>query len=197
MVHLQAGRLNRVAVVFSCPGRHEEAAGHPAARGTGRNLDILLSLLGQALGRDDLNRENVTITNAWPRVEYRERTGRSEASEREVVSPDNVERLRRELYEVTDLVIFCGKRAAAVAPLLRLKHRPSLVFIKHPGLRGLSLIRTDAYGKEIVAAHAAACRDGRHGKTELQAQNTRRRLAVLVGSICEQLDHPVKGRSVP
>lgn len=178
--------MNRVAVVFSCPGRHEEVAGHPAARVTGRNLEILLALLAEALGRDDLVRENVTITNAWPKVEYRERTGRSEASEREVCAPDNVERLRRELDEVSDLVIFCGRRARAVAPLLRLKHRPRFVFIRHPGLRGLSMIPIEALGETKPADAGPRPGAAGGGRGEASA-NTWRRLGVLVASICEQL----------
>lgn len=185
-VHWQAGRLNRVAVVFSCPGRHEEAAGRPAARSTGKNLEILLELLAGALGRDDLHREEVTITNAWPKVEYRAKTGRTEASEREVCAPENVERLRRELDEVTELVIFCGRKARAVAPLLRLKHRPSFVFISHPGLRGLSMIHSDACGDPIMAVDGGL-RPGTGGVRRGQSENTRRRLAVLAASICRQL----------
>lgn len=189
-VHLQVGRLNRVGVVFSCPGRHEEAAGYPAARATGRNLELLLALLGEALGRDDLTRENITITNAWPEVEYRERTGRTEASVREVLAPENVERLKRELDEVVELVIFCGGRAKALAPLLRLRHRPRMVFIKHPGLRGLSTIRSDADGHPIAAAGAVACAGGGAERRARQGENTRRRVAVLVASICQQLRDP-------
>ncbi|OGU06652.1 MAG: hypothetical protein A2075_08715 [Geobacteraceae bacterium GWC2_58_44] len=137
-VHLQVGKEKKVAVVFSCPGRHEEVAGHPAAQSTGKNLDTLLLLLSQALNRNDLTRANITITNAWPEVEYQAKTGRSEATAKEVEGAGNIERLQQELEDVTDFVIFCGAKAAAVARNLRLKYRPKFVYMRHPGLRGLS-----------------------------------------------------------
>jgi hypothetical protein len=181
-VHLQVGQENRVAVVFSCPGRHEEVAGCPAARATGRNLELLLSLLGEALGRSDLGREMITITNAWPEVEYPARTGRTEATAKEITAPDNIERLRNELQDVTDFIIFCGDRAKAVAKELKLPHNPKLVYIRHPGLRGLSTINTDRCGGRIVAA----ARKSR----EMGSRNTARRLEVLVQQILYQLREP-------
>jgi uracil-DNA glycosylase len=178
-IYLQKGSENRVAVVFSCPGRHEEMAGRPAAKATGKNLELLLSILGEALGRD-LSREKVTITNAWPEVEYRGKTGRTEASPKEITAAENVARLQQELQDITDFVIFCGERARLVAGKLRLKHHPKLVFIRHPGLRGLSTINTDIYGGRIVAA-------GRNMR-EAQAQNNKRRLEFLVQQILCQLE---------
>jgi len=38
-------------VVFSCPGRHEEEAKKPAAKTTGKNLDILMKKLNSFLGK--------------------------------------------------------------------------------------------------------------------------------------------------
>lgn len=187
VVHLQPGREQRVAVVFSCPGRHEEAAGHPAAGSTGRNLDRLLALVGEGLGRSDLCRENITITNAWPTVEYRARTGRSEATSNEVTAAGNIERLERELGEVTDFVIFCGERAKAVSARLRLKHSPGFVFVRHLGLRGLSLIRRDLDGEPIIAASRQACAGGKLDKKQVQRGNTEKRLEVLAQSVLAQL----------
>lgn len=185
-VHLQVGKEKKVAVVFSCPGRHEEVAGHPAAHSTGRNLETLLSLLARELNRDDLTRANLTITNAWPEVEYRARTGRSEATAREIRGAGNLQRLQEELEEVTEFIIFCGAKAKAAGRQLRLKHQPQLVFIQHPGLRGLSLIATDLRGERIVAAQSQPGA-GQEGRRALQSENTRRRLAVLVRSILRQL----------
>jgi hypothetical protein len=178
-LHIQVGKEKRVAVVFSCPGRHEEEAGYPAAKGTGRNLNLLLSLLAEALGRSDLTRENVTITNVWPEVEYLGKTGRSEASVKEITAPANLQRLQQELDEVTDFVIFCGDRARKAARRLKLRHDPKLVFVGHLGLRGLSLINRDAGGERIVAAPK--------GRRDVQCENTRRRLEVLVQQILRQL----------
>lgn len=186
-VHLQQGKERKVAVVFSCPGRHEELAGFPAAHLTGRNLDLLLSLLARELKRDDLTRGNITITNAWSRVEYRAKTGRSEATVQEVEGAENVKRLQRELEEVSDFIIFCGARAKAAARHLQLGRKPRLVFIRHPGLRGLSLMATDLRGERILAAELQASRGGKGARRASQSENTRRRLEVLVHSILSQL----------
>jgi len=179
-LHLQEGREQRVAVVFSCPGRHEEAAGHPAAGSTGRNLEILLTLLGQALNRSDLARVNVTITNAWPLVEYRGKTGRTEATVKEITAEGNTARLQQELAGITDFVIFCGARARSASGYLRLEHHPRFVFVKHLGLRGLSLIRRDVGGEPIVAA----------ARRDLQGKNNLKRLEVVAHSIVSQLRSP-------
>lgn len=197
MVHLQVGKERKVAVVFSCPGRHEELAGYPAAHSTGRNLDLLLSLLARELSRDDLTRGNITITNAWSRVEYRSKTGRSEATLQEVEGTDNVKRLQQELEEVSDFIIFCGARAKAAARHLQLRHKPRLVFIRHPGLRGLSLMATDLRGEPILAAELQVSRGSKEARRSIQAENTRRRLAVLVHSILKQLrdDPEASGRN--
>lgn len=187
-LHLQRGKQQRVAFVFSCPGRHEEAAGHPAARGTGRNLEMLLSILSIALGRNDLTREEITITNAWPQVEYLSKTGRSEATAREVTAPENIHRLEQELEDVGDFIVFCGERAKTVSKILKLKNNPRFVYIEHLGLRGLSLIRKDVWGEPIIAAELQAmAAGGSRRKREIQCENTRKRLEVLADLVLKQL----------
>lgn len=184
-IHIQVGKQKRVAVVFSCPGRYEESAGYPAAGATGKNLDALLKLLSIALNRSDLNRADITITNAWPQVEYRAKTGRSEATGKEVMAPENLVRLQGELAEISDLVIFCGKRAKAAAAQLQLKYLPKFVYIGHLGLRGLSTMNKDVKGEPIVAADIRAG-DKASGQG-VQRENTQKRLQVLVLSILSQL----------
>lgn len=193
-MHLQVGKLKRVAVVFSCPGRHEEAAGYPAAKATGKNLDRLLALLAKALKRDDLSRDNITITNSWPDVEYQAATGRSEATTREVLAKDNLLRLQRELEGISDLVIFCGERARTVSRHLQLKYKPKFIYTAHLGLRGLSLTRTDVQGESIVAADMQIQAGRRMSKQEIQWENTEKRLAVLVHAILTQLRAGNKNR---
>ena len=196
-IHLQVGKQQRVAVVFSCPGRHEEAAGYPAAKTTGRNLDRLLSLLSKALNRNDLTRSNITITNAWPEVEYKAKTGRSEATAKEVKAPENVKRLQQELDEITDFVIFCGDTARAASQNLRLKHNPSFVYLKHLSLRGLSLIARDVQGERIIAADVQISAGSDISKMKLQSDNTNKRLAVLVDSILSQLRSELADQGPP
>ena len=189
-LHIQAGRQRKVAVVFSCPGRHEEIAGRPAAKTTGKNLEILLSLLSRALDRSDLARSDITITNAWPCVEYQAKTGRSEATAHELKAAYNLQRLERELEDITDFVIFCGAKARYVAQCLKLKHDPKFVYIRHLGSRGLLLIRSDVEGRPIVAADDRISAEGkqRQSKAKIQAENTEKRLAVVAHSVVAQLE---------
>ena len=195
-IHLQVGKRKRVAVVFSCPGRHEEVAGHPAAGITGRNLERILSLLSKALHRSDLTRSDITITNAWPKVEYKSKTGRSEATAREVNAPENLERLQQELEEITDFVIFCGETARVVARNLQLKHKPRYVYIRHIGLRGMLLIVTDVQGDRIIAADVRISAGCNVSRAEIQASNTEKRLAVVVHSILSQLQNRCHGENL-
>jgi hypothetical protein len=69
--HFARGSKNDVAFVFSCPGRHEQEAKHPAAGVTGRNLERLLPLLALHINMSSLVRAEITVTNAWDKVEYR------------------------------------------------------------------------------------------------------------------------------
>ena len=120
-VHLEYGARNAIAFVFSCPGREEQSAGCPAAGQTGRNLeDALCFMRGynydgiDNVASDDWTRGNILITNAWPRVEFQTQTGRSEASAREVLCENNVQRLAGELGAITEVIVCCGARARAV-----------------------------------------------------------------------------------
>jgi hypothetical protein len=47
--HYQEGSDTQVSCIFSCPGRHEKIAKHPAAKTTGTNLKSLFELLNQQL----------------------------------------------------------------------------------------------------------------------------------------------------
>ena len=110
-VHYQKGLGNRVAFVFSCPGRYEQTAGCPAAKVTGVNLQKLLEILTEIFERNDLSREQITVTNAWSRIEYKELTGRSEATDEEIQMSENISRLQCELEHVEEFMVFCWKMA--------------------------------------------------------------------------------------
>lgn len=180
--HIERGTCRMAAAVFSAPGRHEQAAGRPAAAGTGANLTLLgASLAGQGvplLAR----RGEFTITNAWPRVEHQEATGRSEATDAEILQPDNLERLAGEVGAVTDSIFCFGDKAhLAVAELARqgrLQPDCRVVGVRHLSMRSLNQIRTDVHGLPIVAAA---------GAPEAGRANTRRRIDVIAGEILKAL----------
>lgn len=189
--HFSKGTSNSFAFVFSCPGRHEEEAGHPAAGITGANLDSLLQLIAQEPNYASLSRHHVTITNSWPKVEYETLTGRSESSDNEIRSVDNVLRLAKELQHVTQLIVFSGKKAAIASEELSrrqlLSRSPAIAYIVHLGLRGINSIRTDLCGAPILSA----TKQLKGGRTEslgrIRKENTRGRLQVIASHLLATL----------
>ncbi|MDI9334563.1 MAG: hypothetical protein QM533_09325 [Cytophagales bacterium] len=122
--HLQSCAGAQVAFVFSCPGQKEELLGHPCAGATGRNLDAALPKLHALLPSVFTSpiRRNYVLTNSWPHIEYAAKTGRSEATALEVLSPDNLHRLESELAGITTILI-CGQKAKHAVVELQAKKR--------------------------------------------------------------------------
>lgn len=187
-LHFSEGSETDVAFVLSCPGRHEEDAGHPAAGSTGRNLERLLKHLGPRLGLSELSRTHTTITNAWDRIEYQQKTGRSEATDEEVTQAGNIDRLSDELRHVTMLIVFCGRKAELAAHQLRsfLPQSVQMAFAPHLGSQGLNkTIKSDVTGQPIVEASEQQ-RNGRPDSLKhIQRENTCRRLEVVVERLLE------------
>jgi hypothetical protein len=110
--HLQTCTGATTAFVFSCPGQKEELLGHPCAGATGRNLDAALPKLHAQAPQffASSSRSAYVLTNSWSQVEYPTKTGRSEATATEILSPDNLNRLERELDGIT-IILICGQKA--------------------------------------------------------------------------------------
>ena len=114
--HLQRGTRNQIAVVLSCPGRVEEERNSPAQGATGTNLDCLLDIMRDSYHFDYSDRRQLTITNAWSRVEYvtqssTGRTGRTEPTLGEVLCPGNLDRLACDIDPIEHIIICCGNLA--------------------------------------------------------------------------------------
>ncbi|MDF2629889.1 MAG: hypothetical protein K0R39_3720 [Symbiobacteriaceae bacterium] len=176
--HYEPGAFTKAAAVFSAPGRHEQAAGRPAAAGTGKQLALLGEVLAEQ-GRDLLARRgDFTITNAWAQIEYDEATGRSEATDAEVLRLDNLDRLAGELQGTTDCIFCFGDKAhlavSALAGAGRLQPGCRVVKVRHLSMRSLNQIRLDLHGAPIVAAG---------GDPAIGRANTRRRVAVIAAEI--------------
>ncbi|WP_312561328.1 hypothetical protein [Anaerospora sp.] len=190
-VHFQQGSENQVAFVFSCPGREEEKAGYPAAKMTGINLAKLFVVLNEMKMKDyHFTRERVTITNAWTNVEYDAKTCRSEATNEEVLSPDNLNRLLAELAAVTELIVCCGQKARlavqALAAENRLKAGTRVVYINHLGMKSINQITKDIHGEPIVAVAKHPDRFTLKPK-EIGGANTHKRLEVVAAQIKKSL----------
>ena len=117
-VHLEHGARNAIAFVFSCPGRKEQEKCRPAAGQTGKNLEEVLRVMGrysyddtEDLRCNDWTRENIRITNAWRCVEYKELTGRSQATIPEILGTENISRLANELGDIENVIVCCGDKA--------------------------------------------------------------------------------------
>jgi hypothetical protein len=119
--------------------------GFPAAsktpNSTGANLDKLLAILADKLERTDLIRENITITNAWPYVEYGKT---SEAKISQVKKSWNLDRLKGQLAEVSEAVILSGNRSHAVHKHLLKNGGAMIICIPHLGARGLNSVKLDS-----------------------------------------------------
>ena len=117
--HYQRGARNWGAMVLACPGRVEEEENAPASGATGTNLDCLLRILRDDHHFDCSSRDELTITNAWSRVEYQDRTGRTQPKLSEVCCADNLDRLAEQLCGIEHLIICCGKLARRAVCLLQ------------------------------------------------------------------------------
>ncbi|WP_203362759.1 uracil-DNA glycosylase family protein [Bacillus sp. REN10] len=185
MYHYEKGRQDDIAFVFSCPGAVEEMEGRPAAGRTGKNLERLLSILNKEYRKDiSWTRNDITITNAWSHVEYKARSGRTEATVREVLSAENLRRLCEEIKHVKTAIICSGERAAA--SIFRLvneeKLNPSVQVakIRHLGLRSLNQIKKDIHGEPIILIDEAK-KTGYSPKVlkQMGRENTEKRLQVV------------------
>lgn len=98
VVKYQQGYID-VAFVFSCPGRIEEKCNHVCAGATGDNLQILVDYLHQHIPDKfpSSSKDDYYITNASDKVHYMDLTGDTEASIEEIMEPQNLQRLKKEL----------------------------------------------------------------------------------------------------
>ncbi len=175
--HYQYGTQTKIAIIFSAPGKKEEDAKKPAAGQTGINLENLLEILANKNEIfSDIKKDNLRITNAWDKVEYMEKTERTEADFNEILQKDNLDRLAKEIKDIKK-IIFCSGERAEIA-ILALKYAEKIdknikiIKIMHLGLQGLNQIKCDENGKVIKAGETG---------------NTEKRLKVVANDILEQL----------
>lgn len=149
--HFQKGLENRIAFVFSCPGSHEAEKGYPAAGRTGKNLELLLEKMNEWTATDDWKREKITITNAWDKIEHIGKTGRTEASDAQIMQSDNLARMVRELAHVEHIIIASGKKAEKAVKAIEhgLKANVIVIVIRHLGMQSINQIQTDVKGNAL------------------------------------------------
>ncbi|MEL0630816.1 hypothetical protein [Psychromonas aquatilis] len=185
--HISIGTESKIAFVFSCPGRNELEAGYPAAKATGTNLSLFLSKLSAELSYGALTRKKITITNAWDKVEYEELTKRSEATSDDIKGTLNIQRLSKELENISDLIVCCGDKALLAVNECALKTKPKVVTLKHLGNKGLNSIKFDLNGKEILSAKKARELGDKRSAKIIGKENTALRLQILSKNIANQI----------
>lgn len=120
---------SEVGFVFICPGWYEEKYGMPCAGQTGVMLDAALPLLFARMPTifQSVERHRYLITNAWPQVEYKARTGRSVPRKSEISSRENVEGLYHEVKSVRYLVACGGLAHIAIGLCQQIFHLEATV----------------------------------------------------------------------
>lgn len=114
--HYWEGQLP-VAFVFSVPGAHEKFAGCPVAGTTGENLSFALEHLHAELPAifSLKDRYAYRITNAYSKPIAKSLGDKmSQASNSQVQTPTNIERVLRDL-DHCNVVILCGIKAQLLA----------------------------------------------------------------------------------
>lgn len=146
MCHFNKGKVENIAFLFSCPGKMEEDCGKPVAGKTGEHLDTLIRLLND----DEIGKKYFTsdkrydyrITNAYSRVLYNGKDGRSEPRASEIKPPENIRRLKAELRGFSIVILF-GKKAQKAYEMLGIEKHTKKITAIHLGSRGLSRIHVD------------------------------------------------------
>lgn len=179
---------NEIAFVFSCPGAAEKLAGKPAAGLTGENLEQLITILSLECGIGvSWSRYDITITNAWSKVEYKKLNGRTEATVNEVLSLNNLSRLEQEIKDIKKVIICCGDRAEiAVKELVnkrKLNSSVKLIKIRHLGFQSLNQIKVDINKAPIYSVNIEKKMGNIKTRKQIGRDNTNKRLNVVACEI--------------
>lgn len=118
-----------IVLVFSCPGKKEMECGRPISGPTGTNFAYIWSKL--KYHDQTLSSQDVSITNAWPNIEYNNLTGRSEAENNEILNTENLERLKEEIGSARIVFVF-GQKAKLAVSTINIDDRFIMIEATHP-----------------------------------------------------------------
>ncbi len=160
------------AFLFSCPGQEEEKSGKLVNGQTGKNLDIMLSILNKSHPQlfPSSDRYDYRITNSSEKIHYKAFDGRSEPSAAEIKSAVNIGRLENDLRGYECVITF-GRCAEIAASILSEKEScKNIRFLRSRHLSFLSLnssIKTDINGNSIQKGSP----DSTYKRLEVAAKN--------------------------
>lgn len=195
-VHYESGSKNEIAVVLSCPGQAEEQAipQGPAKGQTGKNLATLLDILSQQKEFSSLTRDEIVVTNSWDKIEYPDKTDRSEATISEILDPRNLDRLAAEVEGISKFILCFGDNAIATIQCLsyagKVNANVKIVNFVHLGNQALnSSIKYAIDGTEIKCYSKASekPKDEKRSLKKIESDNRILRLEVVAQNIVEQL----------
>lgn len=135
--HYNHGKSKKIALVFSCPGQEEDKVGRPTAGQTGENLNTFLAKLTNNLTVD---RYDYRITNAYDKVFYQSKDGRTEATTAEILSSENIQRLANEVSDIDYIIIAFGNKAKMALDEVQKTTvlKAKVIQTKHLGLQAIN-----------------------------------------------------------
>lgn len=161
----------KTAFIFSCPGQEEMKSGKLVNGQTGKNLDVMLSILNKSY--PDIfpytNRYDYRITNSSQQVHYKAFDGRTEPRKDEIISEDNIRRLYDDIVNYKYIITFgkCASLAAQRAAEMFDSKDKIIMYSQHLSFLSLnSSIKEDIHGDPIERGS----KDSTYKRLEVTAQ---------------------------
>lgn len=145
-VDYNKGRINRIAFVFSCPGKEEQDNNKPVAGKTGCNLELLLKELKKRdfIKEDFRDRYDFIITNSHNEVHYKALNNRTEPLNSKIKEESNLSRLKKELKDAEIIICFGKKSKYALHQIKdKLDEEAKILYSRHLGLMSLNQIKLE------------------------------------------------------
>lgn len=144
----------RTAFIFSCPGQEELKSGKLVNGQTGKNLDMMLTILNQKFPEifSSTDRYDYRITNSSEQVHYKAYDNRTEPKTAEINTAENLERLKNDIEGYQYVITFgrCASLAAEYAAKAYDITGTKFLYSQHLSFLSLnSTIKTDIDGNPI------------------------------------------------
>ncbi len=145
----------KTAFIFSCPGQEELKSGKLVNGQTGKNLDMMLTILHKKFPEifPSTDRYDYRITNSSEQVHYKAYDNRTEPKTAEINTPENLERLKKDIEGYQYVITFgrCASLAAEYAVKAYNMNETKFLYSRHLSFLSLnSTIKTDIDGNPIA-----------------------------------------------
>ena len=150
--------------------------------------------MSQKNGFSGLCRDEIVVTNAWDKIEYPDKTDRSEATISEILDPRNLDRLAAEVEGISKFILCFGDNAIATIQCLSyagiVNANVKIANFVHLGNQALnSSIKFATDGAEIKSYSTAAEKPENENRSlkKIRSDNRILRLEVVAQNILEQI----------